>query len=429
MNSRQDDYPTPGTVQRPGNRLRLFALHVLLPLVTLAFGIGLTAYLLNTGPKATPGKRVVTATLVEVEELTPGPRQVRISAMGEIIAAREIELRPRVSGEIIEVGSNFLPGGFFSAGEKMISIDRSDYQLIARQLATDLARAESDLAIEMGNQRIAARELDLLGEKVSSEEKDLILRLPQLQKLRATRDYAQSRLDMGLLNLERTTIRAPFNGVIVSRKVDVGAKVTETTPLAEFVGVDVFWLRLALSVEQLPWLTIPGDGDGQGSLVHIYPQGGGTATATRSGRVAQLGAGLEKQGRMAQLLVNVDDPLSRREENHDKPKLLLGSYVRAEVEGATVASAFNIARAHIHNGDTVWLMDDNGMLEIRKVDIVYRGRDHVIVTGGIEEGDRLVTSALAAPVAGTALRLKGDAVEKPPGGKADPTGKKGGGHD
>ncbi len=114
--------------------------------------------------------------------------------MGEIIPAREVEIKPRVSGEIIEVSNEFLPGGFFSANQIMVSIDHTDYELVVRQLESDVAKTESDLAMEMGNQRIAQRELTLLGEKVSKEEEALILRKPQLEKLYATKTLPNQNL-------------------------------------------------------------------------------------------------------------------------------------------------------------------------------------------------------------------------------------------
>ncbi len=123
---------------------------------------------------------------------------------------------------------------------------------------------------------------------------------------------------------------------------------------------------------------------------------------------------------MAQLLVEIDDPLSRKQENRNKPRLLLGSYVQAEIEGTPIESAIRVDRTDIHEGNTVWLMDDNGMLDIREVGITFRGRDHVIVESGLQNGERLVTSALSSPIAGIPLRLK-EGKDKP--SQEQPVGK------
>jgi len=422
MNMIKKEPVIPGEVQDSQSRIASITLHVLLPLVILACGIAVTLYLLNTSPKAKPGKRPPSTVLVEVEQVSTGPQRTLLSAMGEIIPAREVEIKPRVNGEISEINNEFFPGGYFAAGETMLAIDRTDYELVVRQLESDVANAKSDLVLEMGNQRIAEKEYELLGESVSDEEKNLILRIPQLEKLQAVLVSKQSSLDQARLNLDRTVIKAPFNGVIASRMVDTGAKVTESTVLANIVGTDAFWLRLTLPIEQLRWLKIPGSSEEEGSTVQIFTQENTPPSFFRTGQVIRLMSALEEQGRMAQLLVKIDDPLCRREENRDKPRLLLGSYVRAEIEGINIESGIRVERSNVHNGNTVWLMDDNGMLDIREVGITFRGRDHVIISRGIRDGERLVTSALSSPIAGIPLRLKegsGGSWQEQPVGKAE----------
>jgi len=283
------------------------------------------------------------------------------------------------------------------------------------QLESETARAESDLLLEMGNQRIAEKELSLLNEQVSAEERALILRKPQLAKLQATRASAAARLAQARLNLKRTEISTPFNAVIGSRNVNVGARVTQTTVLAHLVGSDVFWLKLTLPVEQLQWIDIPATRKEKGSEVRIFSQGSTNTESYRKGHVIRLAASLEEQGRMAQLFVEIDDPLSQKKENMNKPKLLLGSYVRAEVEGIGIATGISIDRAHVHDGENIWLMDDDGFLDIRQVEVVFRNRDQVIIRNGLAVGDRLVTTSLTSPIAGTPLRLAGS--EPKPGVK------------
>lgn len=406
MNIIEEGHTVQGELQRPPHRFASFTLHILMPLFALACGIAITVYLLNTSPKSTPIKPAQTSILVEVEQVSLAPQRTLVRTMGEIIPAQEVEIKPRVNGEVSDISNEFMPGGYFLAGQTMLTIDSTDYELVARQLESNVTKAESDLALEMGYQRIAEKEYKLLGESVSDQEKNLILRIPQLDKLKAALDYSQSMRAQARLDLERTEIKAPFNGVIDSRMVDTGAKITESTVLAKIVGTDTFWLMLTVPIEQLRWLKIPGRSEEKGSTVHIFTQGSTSPSFSRTGQVIRLIASLEEQGRMAQLLVEIDDPLSRKQENREKPRLLLGSYVQAEIEGIPIESGIRVERTDIHEGNTVWLMDDNGMLDIREVEITFRGRDHVIVESGLQNGEHLVTSALSSPIAGIPLRVK-----------------------
>lgn len=398
------DELAPGQVHRPRNRVGAFFFHFLLPAAILAAGVALTVYMLKTAPEATPAKRPPTPTLVEVAPMASATHPTLIEAMGEVVPSRQIELRPRVSGEIIGVSKEFLPGGHFTTGQTMLRIDPTDYRLTMGQLESEAEKAESDLALEMGNQRIAAKEFALVNEQVSPEERALILRQPQLAKLKATLVSSQARLEQARINLERTEIKAPFNCVITARNADMGTRVNESTVLATLVGTDSFWLRLTLPLDQLRWLDIPETDGESGSPVRIYPPG---SQDFRQGEIIRLEPALESQGRMAQLLVRVDDPLCFKEENRDKVKLLLGSYVTAEVIGSPIESAFSLSRSHVHDGNTIWLMDKAGNLEIREVTPLFRNRDQVIVAEGISSGERLVTSPLSSPVAGIPLRLPG----------------------
>lgn len=420
---RPEDQTVPGEVQRRPNRIIGFFLHFMLPVAVLACGVAITVYLMKTSPEARPAKRPPTATLVEVRKVQVGPQQTVLEAMGEIVPAREIDVKPRVGGEVVEVSREFLPGGHFRTGQTMLRIDPVDYTLVMRQLESEAEKARSDLAIEMGSQRIAEKEFVLLGETVSAEERALILREPQLAKLQATLAATEAKLAQAKLDLARTEIQAPFNGVIHSRSADVGARVNESTVLAHLAGTDAFWLRLTLPVEQLQWLDIPRRQGDTGSQVRIYPQSGSSSGQYRVGRVIRLEAALETQGRMAQLLVEIDDPLCLKPENSSSQPLLLGSFVRAELVGKPIPTAITVDRANLHEGNRVWLMDGEGQLEIREVAVIFKNRDQVIIEEGLADGERLVVSPLSSPVAGTPLRLAGDTgVEKvqpaaKPGGK------------
>jgi hypothetical protein len=126
----------------------------------------------------------------------------------------------------------------------------------------------------------------------------------------------------------------------------------------------------------------------------------------RTGRVLCLAGELETQGRLTRLLVAVDDPFCLKAENRDLPQLLMGSYISAEIQGRTLNSGFPIQTPHLHqNGTAVWIMNDAGQLEIRPVQIAFRGPESVYVTKGLRENEKLVVTDIAAPVPGMPLRI------------------------
>ncbi|MDT8342760.1 MAG: HlyD family efflux transporter periplasmic adaptor subunit, partial [Longimicrobiales bacterium] len=168
--------------------------------------------------------------------------------MGTVVPARVVELHPRVSGEVVWVSGQLAPGGRLRQGETLLRLDTTDYELALQRLRTHLARAEADLAVEQGNQAIARREFELLGEVVGEADQSLLLRKPQLDAARATVDGVQAEIARAEVELERTTLRVPFNALVRSRAVDVGARVTQSTVLATLVGTDTYWVEAAVPV-------------------------------------------------------------------------------------------------------------------------------------------------------------------------------------
>jgi RND family efflux transporter MFP subunit len=271
----------------------------------------------------------------------------------------------------------------------------------------------------MGQQAVAEREYALLGEDISESNRDLVLRKPQLAQARATQEAAAAALDLSRLNLERTTVKAPFNCSIRVRNVNVGMQVTANTPLATVTGSDEYWVELTVPVDQLRWLRIPNNDHQHGSIVSVTSESSRNGRIARQGQVLRLLPDLEPNGRLARILVSVMDPLALDPENSGKPPLILGDYVRAEIEGVGVADAIALDRRLFRDGDQVWVMNAEQQLEIRPVTVAFRGPETLLVTAGLETGEQIILTDLPAAVEGMALRTPEDRLPQARGDGAD----------
>ena len=401
------------------NRSRL--MKILLPLAILALAVLASAWMLSTPPQTRTRPVTRNALLVEAMGVVFGPQQTRIEAMGVVRASTKVELKPQVSGEVIAVADNFRPGGSFRRGERILTIDPTDYRLAVRQRESDVARTRAELQLEEGNQLIARKEFELLGAPVSPEEEALILRQPQLESRKAAFEAALASLEQAKLDLARTEITAPFNAVVQTRDVNLGTRVTTATPLATLVGTDSYWVEVSVPVSQLQWIHIPAMAGTPGARADIRDTTAWGAETFRSGEVIGRAAAVEELGRMATLLVRIPDPLSRQDNNRGKPALLLDTSVEVSIEGRPLEHATAIDRRHLHDGDTVWIFGADDKLEIRPVRVAFRERELVYVTDGIAPGEKLITSRLPAPVEGMRLRTDQDAAATP-STTANPTG-------
>lgn len=384
-----------------------FIANSILPILVLTIAFLVVSTLMRTRPTAPQRTRERLPRLVEVEALFPETRPVVIEAMGTTLPSREVLLRPRVSGEILSIADAFLPGGIFEEGEQMLQIDPRDYELEVLQMEALVAQANSNLRLELGQQDVAQRDYELLGDNVDESALEYILREPQKLSAEANLKSAEARLESARLNLERTHVYAPFDALVVSREVNQGTVVNANTNLARIVGTDEFWVELEVPVDALRWIEYSGTGNRNGSVVRIYDPAAWGAGLYRTGEVLRTTGEVDPRSRMATIIVSVGDPRALEHENRGRPALLLNSYVRAEIVGRTLEGVTAVPRDYVRDGDTIWIYNEEEQLEIRAIEPVYRARDALLVTNGIEPGERIVTTTMATPVEGMALRTSG----------------------
>ncbi len=380
----------------------------IIPVFIVILALVFAKHQIATRPKAQRQKPPQQARLVTVETAEKTNHKTVVSAMGPVIAAQQITLSPEVSGRVIYVNPLVIPGGAVQEGQILIKIDSRDYEAIVKQRQSELAQAELNLKLEQGNQLVAEQEYQLLNDIVQEQDEELILRKPHLEERRAALEAAQAQLAKAQLDVERCIVKAPFNAVIQEKLVDVGAQVTPSSSLLTIMGTDEYWVQAKVNVDQLHWIHIPDGDSQQGSSVKIFDGAAWGSDIWREGRVLRLLGQLEEQGRLAQVLVSVKDPLSLSSDSSKLPPILLGSYVRIKIDGKKIENVFSVKRDYLHDGDNIWLMNKNDQLEIRPVKVLFREKDTVYLSNGLQDGDRIVTTDISAPVDGMLLRLNNE---------------------
>lgn len=394
----------PETSSPKRNWNKAWIVKFLLPAVILVLTIGFAKHQIDTRPRAAQQKPSPQARLVTVEIAQQADHTTVLSAMGTVIPAKSITLTPEVTGKIISISRDVVPGGLIHEGQELFRIDSRDYETVVQQRQSELAQAQLNLKLEYGSQAIAQHEYTLLAETLQDQDRELVLRVPHLDKARAALEAATAALAKAQLDVQRCLITAPFNAIIQDKLEDIGARVSASTPLLTLVGTDEYWIEALVPVDQLQWIRIPRSPSEPGASVKVYNTAWGD-TVFREGTVIRLLGQLESQGRMARLLVSVRDPMCLEPYSTQAPPLLIGSYVRLEIEGQTLSSVIPLRRNYLRDGSYVWIMNDQDIMEIRPVRIVFRDKDTVYISEGIRHGERIVTTDISAPVNGMRLRL------------------------
>ncbi len=390
---------------------------ILIVQLIIAAGAAALWVIFNTEPEATRGGATrESAMLVDVTTVSRGTHRPSVVATGTVRPAREIVIRPRVEGQVSDHAKALEPGGVVAADAELVRLDPADYRQTLRQRRSELEQAQAELRREQGRQRVAEREYQLSDQELTGANKDLVLRQPQLKSAKAEARSAQAALEQAQLNLARTTIEAPFRAQVLEREIDVGSQVSVGDPLARLVGIETYWIEVTVPVAKLRWLAFPG-GDNEGAPVEIHNPGAWADEVAREGRLIRLVGNLDDATRMARMLVAVDDPLAQQAP--DKPRLLLGTFVEARIQGQALNDVIRLDRDNLRTDDTVWVMTGEGQLAIRDVTIPVRDSEYAYIRDGLKDGERVVTSSLATVQDGAPLRLDGEGSGGDRPGEAD----------
>jgi RND family efflux transporter MFP subunit len=386
----------------PRKRSRVY-LSIVLSIAVLAAGVVGTAYIGKKAPKARKRPPAKMTPLVQVTRVHPETHKVVVAAMGTVIPAREIMLESRVAGEIVALHPEFTVGGFLDKGSEVLRIDPEDYQLAVTLAQAKIKDSESVLKVVQEEAAASEEEWRLLykanpqGYKIPA----LVAKKPQLEAAKSRLAADGADLQKAKLNLARTRIRAPFNAIVRAKQVDIGSQVSSQEQLAELVGTDTYWIRASIPIDRLSWILIPGNPAESGSRVRISHRNGHEL----AGAVIKLLGDLETEGRMARILVEVKDPLGLKAKEKYQPPLLIGEYVRIEIEGRDLQNVYRIPRSALRDDSNIWIASDDGRLEIRSVKTLWRDAQTVLLGEGLEPNSRLIVSDLAAPVNGMPVKI------------------------
>lgn len=389
-------------------------LKIVLPGALMIVGsIMIVGMLASNRPTPVEREPTVTAMLVDVVIARTSEGFFNIQAQGSVQPRTQTTVAAEVSGRIVSLSDSFTAGGFFRAGETLAQIDPSDYQAALLQAEAELASARSRLADESARSEQARRDWQRLHGH-DREPGDLVLRLPQVAGAEAAVQAAEAGVLRARRNLERTRITLPFDGMVRTRQVDLGQFVSTGTPLAVAFAVDVAEVRLSLSDQDLAFLDLPQPGTILGQEAIPVTLSG--SVAGRDGRwdarIVRSEGVVDENTRLVNAVAVIEDPYGLLGTTRELP-LPMGTFVRADIQGRSSAGLIELPRATLRDNNTVFLANERDELEVRSVELMRATAQRAYVRNSLKTGDRVITTAIQAPIPGLPLRVR-DIVEDTP---------------
>lgn len=373
--------------------------------ILMAAGIIITIIFLTEPSAERSGATKETAMLVDVVQVDSGTFRPIIVATGTVEPARDIILSSRVNGKILSVSQSFTPGGFVKEGEVLLQIDPADYRNNLKLRESELLQALANLKVEQGRQDVARQDYELFDDTLSEENKALVLREPQLESVQASVEAARAAVNQAQINLNRTTIRAPFDARIINRNVNMGSQINIGDNLARLVGTQNYWLSVTVPLDKLPFLSVPEDPGDMGAMVKIKNPSGWPEGIYREGYLFQMVGNLEEQTRMARVLIRIPDPLIAETDTSDLPELIIGSFLQAEIMAEPLEGIVRLKRDYLREDETVWVMQDE-QLDIREVRVEFTDENYAYISEGLRQDEEIVTTNLATITEGASLRTQ-----------------------
>lgn len=435
-----------------------------LPPAVLVAGIGGFVVLANSREQPAPREITVPPPLVETVPVSETQGGLDLDADGVVVPFRSITLSAEVDGRVVEKSDDFRAGRTVKAGQLLLRIDPANYELQVARLERErdqalasleelevqientessIALAKEDVALAQSEyQRVqglerrgvstqqaldAARSAELASRtalvKLENEKRLFTAqrnRLEQAVKL-AEAQLAQAKLDLG-----RTELRAPADGVIVSVDAEEDSYLRKGDVVAEFEDTSAAEVRTNLEMRAIAWMraNMPADARQQMGPYEL-PRVPVTVTYEVWGNAYSWsgvldrydGSGVDERTRTIPCRVLISDPrsVSLRSGSPDLPvaapsALMRGMYVKIQLHTMPNEPLLSVPDTAVRPGNMVWAVRD-GKLQSFNLPAARVTRGAVLVAPQVTElrpSDKVVVSPLPAAREGMAVRVRNE---------------------
>ncbi|WP_462109760.1 efflux RND transporter periplasmic adaptor subunit [Campylobacter concisus] len=295
-----------------------------------------------------------------------------------VTSSQDVIIYPKVGGTIIK--QFFKPGSKVKAGDKLFLIDPEKYQASFDSLDASVGVANANLK----NAETEFKRISALYKKNAVSQKDYDAAVAAYDIANANLVSAKANLKNAKIDLGYTTITAPFDGVVGDNQVDVGSlvianqtklvRLTKINPIeAEFYIADVDNLTRKTNLDNGSWQQLNSDtvlsvnGENFNGKVNFIDSVVNTATGS---------------------------VLAKASFDNSEGKILPGAFGHIKMSGFVQKNAFNIPQVALQQSATnsYVLVVKDGKVSQKNVKTSYQTKDMIVVTEGLEEGDKIIVS-------------------------------------
>lgn len=409
------------------NKPVVWGIHLIVTIVIFIIGFSIIAAMFANKPSVRKwGSKVPPSVGVETVQLQASTYPVWIESYGTAEPLTRTQLVSDVSGRVIEVSNNIRAGASFKAGDILLTIDPRDYQIEIDITKSMVADAWVKYKQELAQADIA--EHDWNAKPGNEAARDLALRKPQVAAALASFDASKARLSKAKLNLERTQVKAPFDGKILKQMVDLGQVVNPSQTIAEIYSTDFIEVRLPVKTQDLAHIQLSDNTYTSGNTpvnnkdylpVVLFEGELGGKTYTWEGKLVRNEGAFDSSTRMLYVVAKLDNPFVSSEQ---LPALRVGQFLRAKIEGIQLTNVYAIPRRAVSQSNMI-AVAENGLLQKRLISPLWTDTESVVISASsgvgdlkndavaINSADQLILTPTANLASGTRVKSLNDSAE------------------
>jgi len=363
-------------------------------IVVLVCGVFGMKYLQKNGPQADREAPPRVIPVVRVLTVKSAPEQLYVETQGRVEPHRRTQAASEVMGRVVMVSPKFKVGGIFAHNEIMLETDSADYVSMLATAESSLADAQLALTQEEARADQARRDWTKLGR---GEAPDLVVRKPQIASAKARIAATEAAVGKAIRDLDRTKLRAPYDCRVEATYTDIGSYIAAGARLADLYSSDAFEVRVPVTLEETGYLK---QDDIIGTEV-IMKATIGNKERTWNGKIVRSEGLVDRSTMTVHLAVAIE---SNKEAGlYSLPPS--GLFVSASITGIIMEKVSKIPRSALRADNTVLTLTPENTLVVIPVKFARTLKKTVLISKGLEDGTRVITSPIETPVGGMQLRV------------------------
>lgn len=357
-----------------------------IPLFFISIAIMASFIIKATSPVPAVKPDAIQAINVNIMQIDEQVFTPSYKAYGTVIAKNTLTLTAQVDGQLTYLAKNVIEGGRLDIGDNVFQQDASDLQALLSQRQAEVEIAAAKLALELGEQRIAEKDYQMMLKDFEENEwqldLELLLRKPQLSQAKAELNIAHNTLNIAQRDLNRSQWVSDKHYFVESKLVSQGDYLVKGDEIAKLVEVNQ--LRVPI---YLPREIASGVQTGQ-SITLYQPDTQSTVNAYISHIFPMLDNKIQLQKVFAEYIPAPNDP----------SPLIIGDFVEARLLFAPIENTLRVPLSAIDN-DHIWLVSADNTLKQKSASILFQDDTSAVIHSVLTDNEQLIINKMHSPQA------------------------------